>query len=224
MRTTIKSILFWKAVIITAYFVIGIVFHHYLFPPQKPDYASYFKTGDEFSSNWEGFEQTVISQKDGWLNTKVVMRPKSAGPPVHIHENFDEVFTVKTGTMSVLINGEKKIVRAGESVRIPKGTPHKPFNESDLPVVVEDENGKSFPLEFGYHLSQIYPYIDSLDGNPSDLQMIMQLSVYGERFDSWIANGPPIGVQKAMRFLLAPTARLLGYKNHYEEHRMRHQQ
>lgn len=221
MRKTIKSILFWKAVIIIGYFGIGIIFHHYLFPPQKPDYASYFKTGDKFQSNWEGFEQTVISQKDGWLNTKVVMRPKSAGPPVHIHEHFDETFMVKEGVMSVLINGEKKTVRAGESVHIPKGTPHKPFNESDLPVIVEDENGKSFPLEFGYHLSQIYPLIDSLDGKPSDLTMILQFSVYGDNFDSLIADGPPIGVQKAIRFLLAPTARLLGYKNYYEEYRIK---
>jgi mannose-6-phosphate isomerase-like protein (cupin superfamily) len=221
MKQIIKRILFWKAVIIIGYFVIGIIFHHYLFPPQKPDYASYFKTGDKFSSNWEGFEQTVISQKDGWLNTKVVMRPKSAGPPVHIHENFDEVFTVKEGTLSVLINGEKKIVRAGESVNIPKGTPHKPFNETEFPVLVGDENSKSFPLEFAYHLSQIYLFIDSLNGNPGDLQMIMQFSVYGDGFDSWMADGPPIGVQKVTRFVMAPTAHLLGYKNYYEEYRIK---
>lgn len=222
MKQKIKRILLWKLVIIVGYFAVGIIFHHYLFPPRKPDYASYFKTGDKFQSNWEGFEQTVISQKDDWLNTKVVMRPKSAGPPVHIHENFDEVFTVKEGTLSVLINGEKKIVRAGESVKIPRGTPHKPFNESDLPVLVEDENGKSFPLEFAYHLSQIYPLIDSLDGNPGNLTMMMQFSVYGGEFDSWMADSPPIGVQKVTRFLLAPTARLLGYKNYYEEYRINH--
>lgn len=221
MKKAIKSILFWKPIIIVGYFAAGIIIHHYLFPPRNPDYASYFKTGDKFRSDWEGFEQTVISQKDGWLNTKVVMKPKAAGPPVHIHENFDEVFTVKEGTLSVLINGEKKIVRAGESVNIPKGTPHKPFNESELPVLVEDENGKSFPLEFAYHLSQIYPLIDDLDGKPSNLTMMMQFSVYGDGFDSWIADGPPIGIQKATRFLFAPTARLVGYKNYYEEYRIK---
>jgi hypothetical protein len=47
----------------------------------------------------------------------------------------------------------------------------------------------------------------------------MQLSVYGDDADSWIAAGPPLGVQKAMRIVMAPTARLLGYKNYYEEYR-----
>lgn len=222
MKQIVKRVLLWKLVVVAGYFSTGIIFHHYLFPPEKPDYTSYFKPGDKFHSDWEGFEQTVISQKDGWLNTKVVMRPKSAGPPVHIHTNFDETFTVKEGTMSILINGEKKIVRAGESVHIPKGTPHKPFNESDFPVVAEDENGKSFPLEFAYHLTQIYPLIDSLDGKPSDLTMMLQFSVYGDDFDSWMSD-PPISIQKAMRFILAPTARLLGYKNYYKEFRIAHQ-
>ncbi|HLM02620.1 MAG TPA: cupin domain-containing protein [Pyrinomonadaceae bacterium] len=220
MKQKIKRILLWKLLIITGYLIGGIIFHHYLFPPAKPEYASYFKPGDKFHSHWEAVEQTVLSQKDGWLVMNCVLGPKAAGPPVHIHENFDETFFVKQGVLSVLLNGEKKTVRAGEKIHIPKGTPHKPFNETDLPVVIENADGEgTFPVEFGYHLSQFYAVVDDLGENPSYFKLIMQLSVYGEEMDSWLADAPSIGVQKAMRFTLAPTARLLGYKNYYEEYR-----
>lgn len=47
------------------------------------------------------------------------------------------------------------------------------------------------------------------------LNIILQMSVYGNKMDTWIA-GPPIAFQKVLRFILAPTARLMGYKSYYE--------
>lgn len=223
MKQKIKRIFLYTLFIIIGYFVIGIIFHHYLFPLQKPDYASYFQSGDRFSSNWEAVEQTVISQEDGWLKMSSLLRPKADGPPIHIHENFDETFFVKEGTLSILVNGEKKILRAGEKLQIPKGTAHKPFNETDLPVIIESaEGGKTFPVEFGYHLVQLLCFIDDLGENPNVLAIILQISIYGEDFDSWMADGTPIAKQKVLRFALAPTARLLGYKNYYEKYRIKH--
>lgn len=219
MKRKIKRIFLWMSFVAIGYFTVGIVFHYYLFPPEKPDYDSYFKAGDRFHSDWEGFDQIVLSQKDGWINTRLTIKPKADGPPVHIHTNFDETFTVKEGVLSVSVNGEKKTLRAGEQITIPKGTPHKPFNETDFPVIVENEDGKSIPVEFGYFLSQLYRFVDNLGENPSEFTVIMQISVYGDEMDSWLADTPPVGVQKTMRFILAPTARLLGYKNYYEAYR-----
>lgn len=222
MKQTIKRILFWAAFVIVGYIAGGIIFHHYLFPLQKPDYASYFKPGDKFHSDWEAVEQTVISQEDGWLKMSSLLRPKAGGPPEHIHENFDETFYVKEGILSVLVNGEKKTLRAGEKLHIPKGTPHKPFNETDFPVIIESAEGsKTFPVEFGYHLCQLLSFIDDLGENQSDLAMLLQISVYGDDFDSWIADGGSISTQKALRFVIAPTARLLGYKNYYEKYQIK---
>lgn len=94
MKQTIKRILFWKAVIIVGYFAVGIILNYYVFPEQKPDLATYFQPGDKFNSVAEGFDQTVIWQKDGWVKTNLVIQPKGFGPPEHIHTNLDETFTV----------------------------------------------------------------------------------------------------------------------------------
>lgn len=98
-------------------------------------------------------------------------------------------------------------------------TKHKPFNETGETVVVESENPKTLPVQFGYILSQLYGFMDQYPNGPGVPQMLMQLSVYGRDADSWLANGPPLLVQKAMRVLMAPTARLFGYKNYYAEYR-----
>ena len=211
-----RSMFLYAFIIIAVYFVVGVVLHHYVFPMEKVDYASYFEPGDEFNSISEGFDQTVISLDEAWMDSRLVVHPHAPGPPEHFHTEFDETFTVKEGVLSVLINGEHKLVKAGESVFIPRGTRHKPFNESDQPVIVENNNGKkSFPTKFAYYLKQLYPVIDDMGEDPNMLKVIMQMSIYGDDMDTWMA-GPPIAIQRTLRFMLAPTARLLGYKNYYE--------
>ena len=220
---TIKRILFWKLILIVGYFGIGIILNSYIFPEKKPDLANYFQPGDVLHSKSEGFDQTIISVKDGWVHSSLIIQPKAPGPPEHIHTNLVEVFVVKEGTLSMMVNGEKKTLKAGESITIPVGTSHRPFNETDQPVIVENEGSeKDLTVEFAYHLSQLYRVVDGAGGNPSAFSMILQFAVYGTEMDAYLADGPPIFVQKAMRFLLAPTARLLGYKSYYEEYRIKH--
>lgn len=208
--------------VIGLYLIFGIVVDTYVFPAAKPDYVNYFRPGDKLVSRFEGFDQTILGVKGGWLHTRLVIAPNAVGPPEHFHEAFTETFAIKSGTLSILVDGEKKTLHAGETISVPPMTKHKPFNETREPVIVESDDEKTLPVEFGYHLRQLYGFMDSYPNGPNSLQMLMQLSVYGTEADSYIADGPSLGVQKMMRVLMAPTARLLGYKNYYEEYKPRH--
>lgn len=53
------------------------------------------------------------------------------GPPPHNHLNLDEVFLVTEGEMEFIIDGSPSIVKAGQSVNLPKGTVHTFRNASD---------------------------------------------------------------------------------------------
>jgi hypothetical protein len=64
--------------------------------------------------------------------------------------------------------------------------------------------------------------MDQYPDGPSVRQRLMQLSVYGNDADTWIADGPSLNMQKALRVIMAPTARLFGYKNYYEEYKPKH--
>lgn len=204
------------------YLIFGIVIDTYVLPAAKPNYANYFRPGDRLVSRFEGFDQTILGIKNGWLHTRLEVAPNGVGPPEHFHEAFTETFTVKSGTLSILVNGEKRTLKSGETISVPPMTRHKPFNETNERVVVESEDERTLPVEFGYHLSQLYGFMDSHPNGPNVLQMLLQLSVYGTEADSYIADGPSLSVQKSMRIIMAPTARLLGYKNYYEEYRPRH--
>lgn len=201
---------------LVVYLLGGIVIDRYVCPSSTPDLANFFQPGDRLVSRFEGFDQTILSVNEGWLHTRLVAKPHAVGPPEHYHENFTETFTVKSGTLSIMFNGEKRTLRAGETITIPPMTRHKPFNETDEAVIIESDDPRSLPVEFGYILTQLYGFMDEFPDGPSTPQMLMQLSVYGNFADSWIADGPPLPVQKAMRVLMAPTARLVGYKYYYE--------
>ncbi|MEX0648518.1 MAG: hypothetical protein WEA56_16275 [Balneolaceae bacterium] len=51
---------------------------------------------------------------------------------------------------------------------------------------------------------------------PATLFMLAPIQQAGG-FDSYLAEGPPVFVQKSVHFLITPVARLMGYKSFYKE-------
>jgi mannose-6-phosphate isomerase-like protein (cupin superfamily) len=219
MQRLVKIVVLPIAVVVV-FLLLGIAANS-IFPEKQPDLNGYFEPGDKLVSRFEGFDQTVIAVDGDWLHTRLEVAPMAGGPPEHFHEHFAETFTVKSGTLSILVDGEKRTLKAGETITIPPMTRHKPFNETSETVIVESDDPKTIPVKFAYILSQLYGFMDTYPDGPSVPAMIMQLSTYGNEADSWLADGPPLAVQKAMRVLLAPTARLMGYSSKYEQFRPR---
>jgi hypothetical protein len=67
-----------------------------------------------------------------------VLEPRTYGLPEYIHNSFPENFIVAEGVLSLIINGEKRLLHAGESLLVATGNPHKPFNETDSRVVIRE--------------------------------------------------------------------------------------
>ena len=59
--------------------------------------------------------------------------PPGGGPPPHRHD-FEETFILLDGELQAIFRGEKRIVRAGETVSIPANAPHQFHNASSKPV------------------------------------------------------------------------------------------
>jgi mannose-6-phosphate isomerase-like protein (cupin superfamily) len=216
MKQKIKKTMMWTLSIIASYFIIGLIIHHWIMPTKTPDFNTYFKVGQSFHSKLEGLSQTIAKVENGKLTTDIEIQPKSNGPVTHIHENFDEIFIVKSGTLSIQYGNEIKKIQSGQTITIPRNTPHRPFNETDSAVVVTSE----MPLEFAYCLSQIYPFWDENEANSKPPKILFQLAVFGNKFDSYpTEDAPPKPVLKTLKFLLAPTARLIGYKNYNEDYK-----
>ena len=59
---------------------------------------------------------------------------RSEGPPLHYHKTFSEKFEVKQGILFLQIGTYKKILKSGDSVTVPAGTPHRFYNEAEKMV------------------------------------------------------------------------------------------
>ena len=46
-------------------------------------------------------------------------------PPTHLHPKQEERFEVLEGEINVLLDGEERVIRAGDTLTVPAGTPHQ---------------------------------------------------------------------------------------------------
>jgi len=213
----LKMILIYVASLIAGYLIIGYFLHLVVFPEKKPEVSTYFKPGQIFESKAEGFRQTVVRQENGLVYCALEIAPYAPGPPKHIHTGFDETFEVKNGELSIWVDGETKKIGPGESFSIPKGTPHQIFNETADTIHLK--GAIPFPEKFAFGLIQIYGLMDNEpDFGKLPRTLFMLAPLYQSGFDSYIADGPPVFVQKLTSFLIAPAARLMGYRSYYERY------
>ncbi|HEY0457898.1 MAG TPA: cupin domain-containing protein [Pyrinomonadaceae bacterium] len=205
---------------VAAYILVGALLDRVIFPESEAGAEYYPPEGYVFVSKSEGFRQTILKRENGLFWLELVLEPHAAGPPEHIHTTFSENFMVAEGTLTLLVNGEKKLLRPGETFLVSPNTPHKPFNETDAPVVVKGPLTPEFgiPEPFSVFLTQAYGFFDESESNNSLPKAILQMSRFAPKYDSWLA-APPVFLQKALFFVIGPTARLLGYRTFYEKYK-----
>jgi quercetin dioxygenase-like cupin family protein len=81
------------------------------------------------------------------------------GPPLHIHHQEHEAGTVRAGTLSAIVEGQRMQARAGESGSFPAGAAHRWWNDGDEMLVFE---GTVSPLvDFDRYLQATFEVINS---------------------------------------------------------------
>lgn len=63
--------------------------------------------------------------------------PHRQGPPLHIHFLEDEDGTIRAGTLSAEVGGKLIKANEGESVHLPRGVPHRWWNDGDVPLAFD---------------------------------------------------------------------------------------
>ena len=76
---------------------------------------------------------TKTAQQTGGevFELEVFIRAGAPGTPEMVHSLQDESFKMLSGSLDFRIGGQERRLKAGESLLIPKGTPHNWWNESD---------------------------------------------------------------------------------------------
>lgn len=200
----------WVLLALLLYVALGNLVHRVLLPLPPPDPATFPRVGDVLESRVEGFSQRVLAIEDGWVHGELTLTPGAAGPPPHYHVGFAETFRVLQGELHLDVDGETRILRAGEQYRVEPGIVHRPHNPTGQPVVVG--GGAVIPLTFAACLVQVYDFMETHGDGPG---MLLELSVAGDHCDTHLPM--PRWAETALYAAVAPAARLLGHRGYYPE-------
>lgn len=198
------------AILIILSIIFLPVLNNLIFPLELPNLDNYFEPGQTFSSKMEGVTQKIIKQVGDKVYSQVTLAPGSAGPPEHLHFGVDESATIIKGTLTVKLNNEITEMSEGSRVCFTKGLYHNFSNKSNSDVIIScDQDIDYIPVSFAYVLAQFYPIMDSFS-KFNMLHLLFKMSMFGDMFDSYVVDAP-VKVQKMLKKILKPYARILGY-------------
>ena len=73
----------------------------------------------------------VLDAGEECLRISGTLPPHRQGPPLHVHLHEDEEGPVRCGVLSVQLDDEVLRLPAGASARLPRGVPHRWWNDGD---------------------------------------------------------------------------------------------
>jgi quercetin dioxygenase-like cupin family protein len=160
---------------------------------------------------------TKTAQQTGGevFELEVSIRAGAPGTPEMVHSLQDESFEILSGSLDFRIAGqEERRLTAGESLLIPKGTPHNWWNESDEEAHALVEITPALRSEEFF--ANLYGLCSEKGALPNLLQMAVLVDEHKDE-GSYLTK-PPLLVQRVVFGVLAPLGRLLGYKAHYPKY------
>ena len=161
--------------------------------------------------------QTAADTNGALLEIESYNEPDRLGEPEHIHPLQESSCDVLSGQLTFRIDGVERVLRAGDTVTIPAGVPHRFWNSGDQ---VAHHLGAFRPalrtqqfFETWFGLARDGKLNDK--GMPSLLQLAVMVPAFG---DEMRPTSPPWPLLRALSWLLGPIARLRGYRSIYPEY------
>ncbi len=179
--------------------------------PTKGQILTNPDTGDLYE-----FLETAKDTNGQRVTLKLTLKSKGELVPNHYHALQDEHFEVISGNLTILLNGKKQILAAGEKITLPKNEPHNHYNAEDESVVYIQSVSPA--LDFDYLLENIIGL--TIDGKmPNGKAGLVQELVTLKYLDSksYLASIPQ-GPQKFLMNVVGPIGRLFGYRAIYKKY------
>jgi len=151
----------------------------------------------------------VITEKsretDGEISrVEIDLEAGQGGPPPHVHPRQREIYTVDAGELVVIIDGERHVITAGESIEVPTGSAHSFANQSDELTRFSAEHMPA--LRFEEYIRLVHR---TVEGRKATLPVILRIlrieSSYG---DTIVA---PSGMPRMVGKIMSGVGRLVGY-------------
>ena len=168
-------------------------------------------TGDIYE-----FIETAQDTQGVRVVMKAIIKSKGQIVKKHFHVLQDETFEVLEGKLTIWLDGKTFTLNKGEKITLSKNVPHNHYNNEDVPVVYMHSVNPA--LDFDYLIENLVGLAadgKSKNGNYGLVQELVTLKYLDST--SYLAD-IPIGIQKMLMNVVAPIARLLGYRAIYQKY------
>ncbi len=136
--------------------------------------------------------------------------------PLHIHLRSSERFETVSGRLGVILEGERRVLEAGEEVFIPPRTPHTFWNagQDELRFITDVRP----PGRLQTYWETVFSLAEDGRVGENGLPNLLQLAVLAPLADSY-DPGIPLPLMKVLIAVLGGVGRLLGYRESYAKYR-----
>ena len=151
------------------------------------------------------------------LVIEMYARPGAAVTGEHYHPAIDESFTVVRGRLNYRLNGREGIAEQGERLEIQAGTVHDWWNAGSEEALVKVEISPA--ARFEEMILNLFGLAQDGKTNSKGMPSLLQLVLLAREFgDVLVFTKPPRIVQRLLFGVLAPIARMRGYRGSYPEY------
>jgi quercetin dioxygenase-like cupin family protein len=156
------------------------------------------------------FRRTAKETAGALVEVEVFYQPTSLAPPAHSHPRQMERFEVRSGSITVRIDGLIHVYHEGETFCIPAGVVHEMWNGSGTEAHLLWQTQPALHSEDFFEIMWGLAQAGKTNraGIPGLLQLAVILQHYRQEFRP---ARPTLPVQNIVFFLLAPLGRLCGY-------------
>ena len=157
------------------------------------------------------FVATSAATGGALLEMHVTYPPRTEAPAVHLHPEQRERFTIVQGALVAVIGGVEGRYAAGETFEVAAGTPHTMHADADEPTRFVWQVQPALRTEDFFEKVWDLARANGSDAprSPNVLQGALLMRSYGREFQ---LVRPPRWLQVPLFAVLAPLARLLGYR------------
>jgi quercetin dioxygenase-like cupin family protein len=151
------------------------------------------------------------------LRFELSIAPHGFVAAAHVHPGQQERFEVVSGRITVKQGRAERVVGPGTVVEVPAGTAHAWGNDSEETAVVDVQFRPALDTE-AFFESFFGLANDEKVSTKSGMPQGLQLMALAHEFRQEMAAPPPAGRAVALvAALLAPVARMRGYRGRYEQ-------
>ena len=161
-----------------------------------------------------GESMRVLESTAQTFKAQYSLRPHGEIAGEHLHPHREQLITILSGELHVRVEGEHRIVRAGETATVPVGARHFQWNPCDTEAVVIEEIRPPGRMHDFFKVLFALARDGRTDKNGYP-PLLLSAALFSEFKDS--VQPAPLG----LRFLFAalgPVASALGYRGELEKY------